>query len=78
LFAAFVVAVVAGFAWLQKNEAQIKRDKAAMQLLAMQARRADAEAYAPDDIERAGALALESIEIAQEQPAYRARRYRGR
>ena len=36
-----------------------------MQLLAIQARRADAQAHTPDDIERAGALALESIEIAR-------------
>jgi hypothetical protein len=35
------------------NAAQVERDKARMQLLAMQARRADAEATSPDGIERA-------------------------
>jgi hypothetical protein len=49
----------------QRNEAQTQRDNARMQLLAIQARRADAEAYTSDDIERAGALALESIELAR-------------
>jgi hypothetical protein len=64
LIVAFVVAVVAGFAWVQKNEAQVQRDNARIQLLAMQAHRADANT--PDDAERAGALALASIEIARE------------
>jgi hypothetical protein len=57
---------VAGWQWqearFQRNEAQLQRDHARTQLLAMQARRGDAEATSPDDIERAGALALESIE----------------
>jgi hypothetical protein len=49
----------------QRNEAQLQRDKARAQLLAMQARRAYTGAKSTDDIERAGALALESIEIAR-------------
>src|SRR5271166_730285 len=48
----------------QRNEAQLQRDKARAQLLAIEARQA-AESGDPDDIERAGALALESIEIAR-------------
>jgi hypothetical protein len=51
---------------LELAEAAIKlaneRDKARAQLLAMRARRADAQARTLDDIQRAGALALESIE----------------
>jgi len=43
------------------EQAQIARDKAHIQLLAMQARREATEATSADDIERAGALALESI-----------------
>jgi WD40 repeat protein len=65
LLVAVVVAVVAGFALVEKNEAQIQRDKARAQLLAIEARRADAEARSPQDVERVGALALESIEIAR-------------
>ena len=60
--------VVAGWQWqeaqLQRNDARLQRDHARMQLLAAQARRANVEATSPDDIERAGALALESIEVA--------------
>ena len=60
--------VVAGWQWqqarLQRNEAERQRDTARVQLLAIEARRANKEAYAPDDIERAAALALESIELA--------------
>jgi hypothetical protein len=52
-------------AQIQRNEAQLQRDKARIQLLAVQARRADADARSPYDIERAGALALESIQIAR-------------
>ena len=48
----------------QKKEAQLQRDKARSQLLAIQARQA-AESVDPDDIERASALALESIAIAR-------------
>src|SRR5262249_18535564 len=44
----------------QRNEAQVQRDKARAQLLAMQARRAEAQAYSPEGIELGGALALES------------------
>ena len=71
LLVALVVAVLAGFAWSQKNEAQIERDKARIELLAMQARKADTEATSADDIEHAGALALESLRLAREskQPA---------
>src|SRR6516164_5094161 len=47
------------------KRARVERDKARMELLAMEARRADAEANSPDDIERAGALALESIQLAR-------------
>ena len=46
-------------------QAQAERDRARMQLLAMQARRMAVEADEPAVIERAGALALESIEIAR-------------
>jgi WD40 repeat protein len=49
----------------QRNEAQLQRDKARAELLAMQARRAYTGAKSTDDIELAGALALESIEIAR-------------
>ena len=47
------------------KQAENERDRARMQLLAMQARRAAVEADTPDRIERAAALALESIEIAR-------------
>src|SRR5271169_1896309 len=47
------------------KQAQIERDKARTQLLAIEARRAGADTDTPDDIERAGALALESVEIAR-------------
>ena len=54
-----------GWFWSEAREqarlAQAERDKARIQLLAAQARRADAET--PENIERAGALALESIEM---------------
>jgi WD40 repeat protein len=46
-------------------EAIYQRDRARAHLLAIQARRADAEAVTPSQIELAGALALESIEIAR-------------
>ncbi len=68
-------AVVAGVEWnvanIAKARAQLERDQARIQLLAMQARRADTEATSADDIERAGALALESLRLAREskQPA---------
>jgi hypothetical protein len=65
---AFLVA--ASWEWnqarLQRNEARLQRDYARMQLLAAQARRASIESFAPDDNERAGALALESIRLARE------------
>jgi WD40 repeat protein len=47
------------------KQAEAERDIARMQLLAMQARRTVIEADTPYGIERAGALALESIEIAR-------------
>jgi hypothetical protein len=64
-----VTALVAllGVASWQWHEAQLQGDHARTQLLAVEARRADAEANSPDDIERAGALAFESISIAQER-----------
>src|SRR5271165_1173644 len=79
LLVALVFAVVAWFASVQRSEAinqtqladvaskraRVERDKARMGLLAMQARRADAGANTPDDIGRAGALALESIQLAR-------------
>ena len=52
-------------AQLQRNEAQLQRDKARIQLLASQARRSEVEADIPDDIARAAALALESVELAR-------------
>ena len=71
LLVALVFAVVAWFALVQRSEAinqtqlaNVERDTARMQLLAMQARR-EAEADMSEDIERAGALALASIEIAR-------------
>jgi hypothetical protein len=42
-----------------------ERDRARAQLLAMQARRAEAQAHTPNLVELGGALALESIEIAR-------------
>jgi WD40 repeat protein len=48
------------------KQAQVERDRARMQLLAIQARRAVAQVDTLDEIERAGALALESIEIARQ------------
>jgi hypothetical protein len=72
LLVALVFAVVAWFALVQRSEAinqtqlaNIERDKARMQILAVQARRAEAQAYSSDLIELGGALALESIEIAR-------------
>jgi WD40 repeat protein len=43
------------------KQAQVERDKAHIQLLAMQARREVTDATSADDIERAGALALASM-----------------
>ena len=48
-----------------REQAQIERDRARMQLLAMQARRMSGNADTPDRIELAAALALESTEIAR-------------
>ena len=60
-----VSAVVAGYeAYTAKGQADESATKAHMQLLAMQARRAVAEADTSDDIGLAGALALESIAFA--------------
>jgi hypothetical protein len=67
--ATVLVVLLMAVAWewnqarLQRNEAQFQRDTARMQLLTMEARRA-AAGDASDEIERAGALALESIEFA--------------
>jgi WD40 repeat protein len=51
--------------------AHVERDRARVQLLAIEARRADAEATSPAGIELASALALESIQLAHNsnQPA---------
>ena len=65
LLTAIVFLGVAWFAQVQRSEAQLQRDHARMQLLAIEARRASAGATTPDYIERAGGLALESIEIAR-------------
>jgi WD40 repeat protein len=75
---ALLFAVLAGFALIQTKLANVAKEQAAaegekerVQLLAMQARKADTEATSADDIERAGALALESLRLAREskQPA---------
>jgi hypothetical protein len=62
--AAVVLAGLAVIAKGQTNKAKVERDKARMEVLAIQARRVDAKAYRPDDIAFAGALALESIQLA--------------
>ena len=66
---AFVFAVSAlkfGYdAYAAKQRAQVERDRARMQLLAMQARRAEAQAWLPVVIELGGALALEAMEMAR-------------
>jgi hypothetical protein len=93
LLAALLFAMVASFAFIAKQqadenanaaavatkEAQFERDRARMQLLAIQARRADVEPTSPDEIDRrigvdplrsvklAGALALESIRLARKR-----------
>jgi WD40 repeat protein len=51
---------------LADKRAEAERDEARMQLLAIQARRVASEMVKPDDIERAAALALESIQLAKE------------
>jgi WD40 repeat protein len=48
-----------------EGQAKQERDRGRMRLLAIQARRAESGADTPEDIERAGALALESIELAR-------------
>ena len=64
-----VALVVVGYmGWLaneQRKQAQFQRDIARTELLAMQVRRAEAQAYSPDVIELGGALALEAIEMAR-------------
>jgi WD40 repeat protein len=65
LFVAIILAAIGAYALVQKSEAQTQRDRARSQLLAIEARRASSGATTPDDIERAGGLALESIEIAR-------------
>jgi WD40 repeat protein len=71
LLVALVVAVLAGFAWSQKNKVQIEHDKGRIPFLALRASKANTVATSPDDIERAGALALEGLRLAREikQPA---------
>jgi WD40 repeat protein len=65
----FMLMVSAIGLWLyareQRARAEVERDKALTQLLAIQARRTDAEATVPDQIALAGALALESIQLAR-------------
>jgi hypothetical protein len=61
-FTLAVLAIIAGYEfYLAQQRADQERDKARVQLLAMQARRAEAQAYSRDVIELGGALALESI-----------------
>src|SRR5262249_7401733 len=61
-FTIAVLAIIAGYEfYLAQYRADQERDKARVQLLTMQARRAEAQAYSPDGIELGGALALESI-----------------
>jgi hypothetical protein len=70
LVAGLLACITAAAVW-QWTEARTERDVARIQLLAAQARRADAEARTPSlmaspaIIERAGALALESFEQAR-------------
>jgi hypothetical protein len=51
-------------------EAEFERGKAHMRLLAMQARREDTAPASPDDVERAGALALASIAESHSNPKF--------
>ena len=63
-----VALVVVGYmGWLaneRRKEAQLQRDIARAELLAIQARRAEAQVYSSDIIERGGALAVEAMEMA--------------
>jgi hypothetical protein len=65
-----VALVAVGAFWFNARQAttqaQVDGDKARMALLTVQARRA-AEGDTPDEVERAGALAMESIEIARKR-----------
>jgi hypothetical protein len=58
-----LLTIAAGYQW---RTASTERDKARTQLLAIQARRTDTEAASPNQIELAGALALESIQLAHQ------------
>jgi hypothetical protein len=49
----------------ERDKATMERDRTRQQLLAMQARRVNAEAITPEQIERAAALAVESIRLAR-------------
>ena len=64
-----VLAVIAGVSgykfYTAKQQANLERDKARIQLLAIQARRNEAEARSPEQIALGGALALESIQLAR-------------
>ena len=61
------IAMVAGYEFYSANkQAQLERDKARAQLLAMEARRSEAQAYSSDLIELGGALALEAMEMARQ------------
>jgi hypothetical protein len=68
-----VIAMVAGYEFYSAKRradenavaAQVERDKARAELLAMQAHRAEAQEYSSDLIELGGALALEAMEMAR-------------
>ncbi len=61
-----IAAIGTGYEFYRaRQQAHVERDKARIQLLAMQARRANAEAHTLDNIALAGALALESVQLAR-------------
>jgi WD40 repeat protein len=67
LFALLFLLLWVAVLWnLAERQAHKEGERALIQLLAMEARRTSAEAVGPDGIERAGALALESIALAHD------------
>jgi hypothetical protein len=74
IFALAVSASIAGLEFYAARQrahenavaAQVERDKARAELLAMQARRAEAQEHSSDLIELGGALALEAMEMARQ------------
>ncbi|WP_294533590.1 TIR domain-containing protein, partial [uncultured Rhodoblastus sp.] len=70
LVAAIVLAIAVGWFALEARKSTVRAEGLAtathLQLLAMQARKADAEANSPEDIGLAGALALEGIALAHQ------------